>query len=326
MSQSDVEALLAQLGNSEPAAAEPAAAEEKVSAPRTQAAHGYDFSQGSFLAPIEVRHLRLVHDDFIAALEARFATYLRTEIRIQMSKLETVSFKELTEELANPSQITLFHLDPLEGVGLLEISSALALSIVDRRTGGPGTCSDAARDMSAIEMALLKQPIDLILTEWCNVWEGMADLRPSICGHETNSQFLRCSRSDAMMLLVAMELQMNEKSERLQLGLPLSTLEPLVEKLNARSVTDKPRTAGPPRLSPERIRSLSDVKINVCAQWSSVGITARQLAELKVGDVIPLHDGIASEVNVLFEKRLKYTAELGTTDNCWAIRLLGNPS
>src|ERR1041384_1779026 len=47
----------------------------------------YDFRQPAFLAPSELRKLRLRHEDFIRSLAARLSIYLRLGFSLQMAKL-----------------------------------------------------------------------------------------------------------------------------------------------------------------------------------------------------------------------------------------------
>ena len=148
---------------------------------------GHDFRQSGFLTPSELRGVRLRHAQFIRSLAARLAIFLRLEFALQLSKVQIVGYLKFTETLPSPTHITLFKTDPLKGVGLLVIPPGLGLTIVDRLLGGPGQKPDAVRDQSEIEIALTDQIATLILTEWCNHWPEMKELRPSLLG-EGNPQ------------------------------------------------------------------------------------------------------------------------------------------
>src|SRR5215472_7029073 len=95
----------------------------------SSAIRGHDFRQSGFLAPSELRRIRLRHEQFIRALAARLAIFLRLEFTVQLAKVQITGYQKFTESLANPSHITLFRAEPLKGVGLLVISPRLALSL-----------------------------------------------------------------------------------------------------------------------------------------------------------------------------------------------------
>ena len=170
ISQSEVDHLLAQVGS-----AESSATASDLSG-QTQPEHHpvrYDFRQPSFLSASELRKLRVRHEEFIRSLAARLSIYLRLEFGLQMSKLETLNFQKFIDGLSSPTHLTLFKLEPLRGVCLLDVPPRLGLSIVDRQLGGPAHCIDATRDLSEIEVGLLDQSVEILLSEWCNLWSGL---------------------------------------------------------------------------------------------------------------------------------------------------------
>src|SRR5579862_1217859 len=76
---------------------------------------GHDFRQSGFLAPSELRRIRLRHEQFIRALAARLAIFLRLEFTVQLGKLQIISYQKFTESLSSQTHITLFRIDPLKG-------------------------------------------------------------------------------------------------------------------------------------------------------------------------------------------------------------------
>src|SRR5579883_2780824 len=193
---------------------------------------GHDFRQSGFLAPSELRRIRLRHEQFIRALAARLAIFLRLEFTVQLGKLQIVSYQKFTESLSNQTHITLFRIDPLKGVGLLILSPKLGLSLVDRLLGGAGQMPETPRDLSEIEIALTDQLATLILGEWCNHWPEMKELRPVLLGHENNSRFLQTAPPDTSMLIVTMQAGIGEQLESVQMGFPYAAVEPLMRQLS----------------------------------------------------------------------------------------------
>src|SRR5476649_213832 len=75
----------------------------------------YDFRNPVFLSEIELRRLRILHEDFIRYLSARLALFLRMEFGLKMAKLTTLSYAKFTETLPNPTHLCLFKAEPLAG-------------------------------------------------------------------------------------------------------------------------------------------------------------------------------------------------------------------
>jgi len=62
-----------------------------------------------FLSAIELRKLRVEHDEFVISLGARLSNYLRLEVGLQLSKINTVTFQEFADTLSNPTHVTLLQ-------------------------------------------------------------------------------------------------------------------------------------------------------------------------------------------------------------------------
>ena len=320
LSPSDVDRLLSEVADQEATAVDPSPLGEKDEK-RPDKIQPYDFRQPAFLSPNDLRKLRLRHEDFIRSLGARLSIYLRLEFGLQMSKLQTLSFQKFTEGLADPTHLTMFKIEPLRGICLLDIPPRLGLTIVDRLLGGPALSVNADRELSEIEVGLLDQAVQMILSEWCNHWTSLMNLRPTLLGHETNGRFLQTSPHDTLMFILAMEARVGDCVETMQIAIPYYTLEPLVLKLNTLLDTSD-KTTSTQATAPVRWNALlDDVAIPVTVDWSDIEVTARQLAQLKVGDVLPLPAKFAEQVRLRLAKMPKFVGRLGTRGHNWAVEL-----
>jgi flagellar motor switch protein FliM len=280
---------------------------------------GHDFRQSGFLAPSELRRIRLRHEQFIRALAARLAIFLRLEFTVQLAKLQIISYQKLTESLTSQTHFTLFRTDPLKGVGLLVLSPRLGLCLVDRLLGGAGQMPETARDLSEIEIALTDQLATLVLTEWCNHWPEMKELRPVLLGHESNSRFLQTSSPDTSMLILTMNAGIGDQLEPLQLAFPYATVEPLMRQLSPAlpEVDASPVRAGKLAWNAE----FDEVKVTASAQWHGLKISAAEITRLKLGEVLMLTPQCASEVQLKLSHIPKFVGKPGTCGGKWAVQL-----
>src|SRR5581483_7874855 len=198
----------------------------------------YDFRQSGFLAPSELRRIRQRHEQFVRALAARLAMFLRVEFNVQLAGIQIVGYQKFIENLPGSTHITLFKTDPLKGKGLLVIPPRLGLSIVDRLLGGPGQMPENGRELSEIEVALVDQVAVLFLSEWCVHWPEMRDLRPALLGHENTSRFLYTAPPATAMLELTLDAGFGDKLEEIQFVFPYATIEPLVRLLSPAGMTE----------------------------------------------------------------------------------------
>jgi flagellar motor switch protein FliM len=284
----------------------------------------YDFRHPSLLTPSETRKLRLRHDEFARSLTARFSIYLRLEFGFQITRLETVPFYQFIESRSVPAHFTLFKLEPLEGLALLEITPAFALMIVDRLMGGPGKAIPLDRDLSEIEKALLDQAAQVVLKEWSQHVCRQPEARPVFLGHETNGRFLQIAANDCHMVVVTLEAGLGEAKETLHLAFPYEMLEPVIRQLGSLAVRSPGRIADPTQTAspaPAWNRALDNVPLPVVARWTGLQLPARKLTELKVGDVLPVEARYGDQVQIRLARNPKFIGRLGRCGKSWAVEL-----
>lgn len=279
----------------------------------------YDFRNPAFLSEAELRRLRLLHEDFIRYLSARLSLYLRMEFGLKMAKLTTVTYAKFTDSLPNPTHISLFKVEPLVGVGILDINPRLALTIADRLLGGRGHSVKAERYLTEIEVALIEDVILILLEEWCGQWKAEQELRPSIIGHENNGRFLQTSPKDAIMLAMALECNFGDCSEQIQIGVPYYTIEPVVKKMQARRQKDTAVTQVVKRA--EWQQAYDRITVPVRAEWDAFEISIREISSLRIGDVLEMQPTMCAETRVLLNGTPKFVGTVGLDADRVAVQL-----
>lgn len=279
----------------------------------------YDFRNPVFLAEAELRRLRMLHEEFIRYLSARLSLFLRMELGLKMAKLTTVSYGKFTESLPSPTHICLFKTDPLPGVGILDINPRLALSIVDRMLGGSGKSVPLERYLTEIEVTLLEDILVMILEEWCAQWKDVRELHPSLIGHESNGRFLQTSTKDAVVLTLTMEATFGDCSEQIQIGIPYFTIDPLVKHLQASR--EKEGTPAAKAQKAEWKPVYEHISIPVRAEWDAFELSLREIAELRVGDIIELPSEIVDRTTVTLNGTPKFTGTVGLDGEAVVVKL-----
>jgi flagellar motor switch protein FliM len=254
-------------------------------------------------------------------MSARLSVHLRIECLLQLIRLETVRFQNLTAALSQPSFLTLFKMEPMESACLLDMPTRLALAIVDRELGGPAVCQDEVRDLTQIEAKLAAKLVKMMLGEWCNTWADTLPMRPILIRHENSGRFLNICPPEIMFLNLSLETRIAKSVETVQVAFPQSVLEPLIAKLNADTQGDrKPRAAQSgacPRWNP----ALNDARILVSARWRGLEISTRELAGLKPGDLLRLRPDTTSRVEISLDAQPKFTGQLGTAGRQLAVKI-----
>jgi flagellar motor switch protein FliM len=280
----------------------------------------YDFRNPVFLSEVELRRLRLLHEDYIRYLSARLSLFLRMEFGLKMAKLTTLTYSKFTESLPSPTHICLFKAEPMTGVGIFDINPRLALTIADRLLGGRGHSVKAERYLTEIEMALLEDVINIVLEEWCGQWKVEQELHAHIIGHENNGRFLQTSPKNAIVLAMTLEVNFGDCSEQMQIGVPYYTIEPLVKKMQARRQKDSAVTQVEKRATWQK--TYDHIAMPLRAEWDALELTLREVSSLRAGDVLVMPSDLLQQTRVLLNGTPKFIGTVGLDSDRVAVQIL----
>lgn len=280
----------------------------------------YDFRNPIFLTEYELRHVRISHEDFIRYLSARLSMYLKMDVEIKMSQLTTTPYAQFVEAIPNPTYITMFKVDPLDGIGIMATNPRLAMTIVDRMLGGRGHSIKDERYLTEIEMTMIDEVITIVLNEWCAQWEDAPEMNALIIGKETNGRFLQTSPHDAIMLVLTMECMLGDCSESIQFGIPYYSIEGLIKRMEAKHKHTN-QHAGANVKEARWFDSFSKIGVQTTAEWTLEKLRVSEVLSLKVGDIIQLSSDIIEKTEIKFEGKQKYIGEVGIQNNLVAVEL-----
>jgi flagellar motor switch protein FliM len=292
--------------------------------PKKEDVQIHDFRNPMLFSPAELRKLRAHQEEFVQGAATRLSIQLGLEFSLKLTVVKTMAYQKLAEGWDRPAHLTLFKMEPLRGVSILEISSQLGLCMVDCLMGGPGHVPPTDREMSEIEKVLLEQSVQLLLEEWCGRWSNVKELKPVILGYESNDGFIQTTPLETVMLAVSMEAGFGGCRGQVQMGFPCAAVDPLIRRFckSAATMTNPAPPAPPPPAAAWKWNTcFNDVCVPVTAEWEGLEMTARQILALKVGDVLPMDSRRAQRINVRVADMLKFQGRPGTLAGQWAVEL-----
>jgi flagellar motor switch protein FliM len=278
----------------------------------------FDFRTPVFLAETELRRLRIIHQEFIRTLSARFSAFLRADLNLKMSKLTTLPYNKFTDSVQNPSHLTLFKIDPLPGVGVIEVQPRLAMAMANRMLGGKGIAGESGRYLTEIEVALIEDVIHIIIDEWCLQWPGETNLAGAMLGHETNPRFLQTCAKDTVTLALAMEAVLGDGVEQIQIGVPYTMLEPLLKKMQAARIRE---TEQEKKARPQWRPTYDHIDVPVVADWVVSGLTLQDVLRLRLGDVIEMPRTAIDSTRIRLASKPQFLGRAGSEDGRVAVQI-----
>lgn len=268
----------------------------------------YDFTNPIVLSDADLSKLRTKSEQFVYYLSGHLSMFLRTEFNLELEDLNADLYSNFTQSIKNPSCISLFKIQELNGVCLLDVNSHLSVTVVDRILGGRGSTNPEERGLTDIEKALVEDFNLIILEEWCKQWTSSMQLTPSIIGNESTGKFLQTSPSDAMVLVLSMEASFGDVSGPMRIAVPYYTMEPVLSRLlSSASAEEKKPVSKMPRWHD----IYDDIPVDVSAEWDAFELTLRDLSNLQVDDVIEMDPDLITNTHLRVEGRTCFTGEIG---------------
>ncbi|MBE2215491.1 MAG: FliM/FliN family flagellar motor switch protein [Opitutaceae bacterium] len=280
----------------------------------------HDFSNPLAIDEPVLRVLRQKHDEFVSFVSARLSIFLRMDFTLKVQRIAAAVYKRFSATVANPSHVVLFKMDPLAGVGVLDTSLRLGHTIVDRMLGGKGHSVKIPEHMTEIEMNLLDDTLLVILEEWCRMWGSEHKLNPAIVGRESGGRYLQSSASDTVMLVVVLEGSIGDCTERVQIAIPLPSVEGFLRSIAAARVPDASADGRAKRHGAWR-PTYNAIPIRMSAEWDACELTLREVIALKAGHVLRLPREILGDTRMRVADATKFIGEVGVEDGRLAIRI-----
>ena len=247
----------------------------------------YDFARPAKFSKEHLRTLEIIFEHFGRLLATNLPAYLRKSVSVDVVNSEVVIYSEFSNALSNPVLLGVVGMDPLMGNVIMEMASNLGFAIVDRLLGGVGNSLEKERDFSEIELSILERVFTICVNLLHEPWENVVEITPRLNRIETNSQFAQIISPSETIAIVTINLKIGDVEGLMNICLPYTTLEPVMDKLNTK-------------------------------YWFS---TMKDFVNLQLGDVIRLDRKVDDELEVYVGNIKKFKALPGYSDNKYAVRV-----
>ena len=272
----------------------------------------FAFGQSAALSTSELHRFKSHNESVIRGVGARLSMFLRIEFTLELLSLDTITLPKFMDTTPPPRLMILFKIEPLRGIGILDIPPPLALAIADRMLGGKGF-SVNPRALREVEIALINQMAQIAIKEWCTPWKSVDELRPVLLGHESNPRYLQIGGSDETFYLLKMEAGIGDCIEQMLMVMPVKMLDPLVRNLSLDPEGLRKDKTVKELVIPKWNPGFDEVNIPLTAEWRDLEITTRDLLNFQVGDVIPLDSTQLNRVEVCLAHLPKYIGRVGSS-------------
>ena len=228
LSQNEIDALLQALSSGEVDVEEIQEIESSTKVKK------YDFRNPQKIAKDQLRTLEIIHENFGRLLQTFLSGYLRAPVKISILTADQFAYNEFSNAISNPAFLSIIDFRPLNGQILIDISTNVVYSILDRLLGGDGTEKQEIRAFTEIELSLLDSMIEKIMPIIQEAWGNVIQLKPTLDKIEVNPQFAQIVPPNETIALVTMNIEVGSTEGMLNVCIPHIVIEPILDKLSTK--------------------------------------------------------------------------------------------
>ncbi|NLM47067.1 MAG: flagellar motor switch protein FliM [Firmicutes bacterium] len=313
LSQSEIDSLIQALSAGE-------FDDSKVDEQDSMQVKDYDFRRPNKFSKEQMRTLRIIHENFARVLSNFLTAYLRTNIQIKLATVSQVTFEEFIFSLPIPTVMTVFTAAEKLGSAMLETNPQFVFPIIDLLFGGKGTMPTTVRELTEIELTVMRRVMVKILENLRYAWEDVYQLEPVIENIDTNPQFNQMIASTETVALMTFSTEIGDAKGLLNVCFPYMTLEPAIPNLTAQHWFSASRTGERDNRLLEK--GLEPVEVELTAVLGHTEVRLEDFLQFEVGDVILLEQKISAPMNLLVEGRPMFAVQAGVYQGKKAIQLL----
>jgi flagellar motor switch protein FliM len=315
LSQNEIDALLQAISSGE------ANVQDMKEEKGSKKVKKYDFKNPQKIAKDQLRTLEIIHENFSRLLQTFLSGYLRAPVKIGIMTVDQYAYSEFNNAISNPAFLTIINFNPLDGQIVIDISTNIVYTMIDRLLGGDGDGKYESRGFTEIELSLLTVIMSKLNDFIKEAWSNVIDLEPSLEKIETNSQFAQIVPPNETVALITLNIEVGKVEGMINVCIPYIVIEPILDKLSTKywfSTSKKDVSEEDEKLIKDRIL---DTIVPITAELGNTRVKISDIVNLTEGDVIGFDKSNNENIKVKIGPFVKFLGKLGTKNNKMAIKI-----
>lgn len=322
LSQEEIDALLSALpgGQADRAKGSTLLNRSSISRQINIEVEKYDFTNPSRLSRDHLKALNAIHTIYARNLSSALSITLRTPVEMECNTIEQMTYGEYLSSLFDPTCIGIFSIQPLKGIGMLEISIPLVFPIIETLLGGSSLPRTFSRGLTVVEEKLISRVMENALSILQESWQRRVNVEMKLERLESNPQFVQAAASGDPVVLILFNVRLQRVNSLMSICFPFLTIQQALEGLRREEsspIDDESR-----KLYGSLIREhMKRVRVQVSVRYPGSPVTLRELLSLKKGDIITLQNAKRDQVEVLISGRRKFIGKPGMANGRRAVQI-----
>ena len=282
----------------------------------------YDFRRPTKFSKEQIRTLQIIHENYARIMGNYLTSFLRVPVKLQVVSVAQVSYEEFVYSLPVPTLMTIFNMSREMGVAMLETNPTFVFTIIDLLFGGEGKQPGKIRELTEIEISVMKQINEKFMDNLTYAWKGIVQLEPQIESMDTNPQFNQVIASSETVALVTFSANVQNVQGFVNLCFPFVGLEHVLSNLTAQHWFNQFQQAASKNKPGDIEKCLNRPEAGVQAVLGKARITLDDFLQLQEGDVLPLRKKRGEPLELLVEGKPIFKVQPGLRGKQLAVKIV----
>lgn len=327
LSQWEIDNLLNQIpeGDANDPAADPAAAAQagrvrERGVPRVIKA--YDFRRPDKFSKEQWHTLTAMHETFARIAGAQFSSRMRSLVTVRLSSIDQGLYEEWQSQVPGDTTCYVLSMQPIAGSIVVEFNQDVAADVIDRLLGGNALMVPGARELSDIEIALLRSFSGAITTSLKEMWHNVSPISPEVQELGTDASLIQIAGANDVVVSAFFEVNLGNRLGAMSICIPYTVLEQVSSKLLSQVWLTQGRAAQITDHTRRTVRALlGGAPLDLTVELGATDVPARAITELQEGDTLILDARVDRSLSVLVGGHVRFLCRPGMVGNHVAIRV-----
>jgi flagellar motor switch protein FliM len=229
-----------------------------------------------------------LNERWVTEFQRKLGEQIHQPLEVTLQEVQLAPYGKWLAALPVPTSFNLYTIKPWPRNALVAVDGKLLFALVDRYYGGGarGATKMTRESLTPTEQRLNKLVVDLVADHFRRALAPVAALEFQHAQTEVNASYLNMATPSETVVVTRVEVTLNATGGSICLILPLSSFEPVRDKLAEGLKTVSPETR-------QRWRNglraqLENTNLDLTTVFLETEISMRELLQMKPGDILPV--------------------------------------
>ena len=282
----------------------------------------YDFRRPDKFSKEQWQTLTAMHETFARMVGAQFSSRMRTLVTVRLSSIDQALYEEWQLQIPSETACYVFSMPPLAGSIVVEFNHDVAAEVIDRLLGGNALIPARDRDLSDIEMLLLRSFAKAISTALTEMWVNVAAVEPDVQELGLDASLIQIAGANDVVVMAFFEVNLGNRLGAMSVCMPYTVLEQVAAKLSAQVWLAAGQSATADARTRRAVRAmLGAAPLELSVELGAAELPARSIVELREGDTLVLDARVDRALSLMVGGQRRFVCRPGMIGNRVAVRV-----